>query len=602
MTDDRILRGVGVAPGIVIGPARVIFWELPKVERSTVAPEDVEQEIERLRRALASVRRLLADLRDRTRQRAGMEESKIFDAQMMMLEDPEFIGDVEALIVQNQLSAERAFEFKTLEMRALWSQSANFQLRQRIADLSGIQVRVMNRLTGKSVSAVLRSTSPGSAVVFARELTPGLTVQLEREQVAGLASLEGAKTSHAAILARSLGIPCVMGLVDGLDRVQDGMTVILDGTQGFVVLNPTPQEIEEARDTERLRGQLTARLSEAIGQPAVTRDGVRIALRGNVDLPEELDGTVRHGAEGVGLLRTEFLVLGRTAMPTEDEQASYFTLVAGRFEGQPVVIRSYDLGGDKFPAAFQMAPEANPFLGWRAIRVCLDRPELFRSQLRAVLRARLAGDVRLMLPMVTQIEEIECTRELVAQAALDLQRDGIPAADTLPIGVMIETPAAVMLADQIAARADFLSVGSNDLTQYTLALDRGNARLAARFSPHHPAVMQLLKRVSEAAETAGIEASVCGEMASDPVSVFLLIGLGYRVLSVSPPAIDLVRWVVRQIEGERAVLAAAEALLSPTTSNAERVLEEALAQHVDLQLIGAGRLPAVLGSTTFKSS
>jgi phosphotransferase system enzyme I (PtsI) len=289
-------------------------------------------------------------------------------------------------------------------------------------------------------------------------------------------------------------------------------------------------------------------------------------------------------------------------MPTEDEQASYFTLVAGRFEGQPVVIRSYDLGGDKFPAAFQMAPEANPFLGWRAIRVCLDRPELFRSQLRAVLRARLAGDVRLMLPMVTQIEEIECTRELVAQAALDLQRDGIPAADTLPIGVMIETPAAVMLADQIAARADFLSVGSNDLTQYTLALDRGNARLAARFSPHHPAVMQLLKRVSEAAETAGIEASVCGEMASDPVSVFLLIGLGYRVLSVSPPAIDLVRWVVRQIEGERAVLAAAEALLSPTTSNAERVLEEALAQHVDLQLIGAGRLPAVLGSTTFKSS
>jgi phosphotransferase system enzyme I (PtsI) len=203
---------------------------------------------------------------------------------------------------------------------------------------------------------------------------------------------------------------------------------------------------------------------------------------------------------------------------------------------------------------------------------------------------------------VTQIEEIECTRELVAQAALDLQRDGIPAADTLPIGVMIETPAAVMLADQIAARADFLSVGSNDLTQYTLALDRGNARLAARFSPHHPAVMQLLKRVSEAAETAGIEASVCGEMASDPVSVFLLIGLGYRVLSVSPPAIDLVRWVVRQIEGERAVLAAAEALLSPTTSNAERVLEEALAQHVDLQLIGAGRLPAVLGSTTFKSS
>ena len=600
---DRVLKGVGVAPGVVIGIAQVIQWELPEIIRSVVAPSEVDAEIARLADALRSARKYLEDLRDRTQVKAGAEEAKIFDAQILMLEDPELRHAVETLIRENQLSAERAFEFKTLEMRALWSQSSSFQLRQRVSDLSGIQVRVLGDLTGHGMSELLDRGETGDqpVVVFARELTPGLTVQLEREAVAGIASVEGAKTSHAAILARSLGIPCVMGLIDGLELVQDGMAVILDGTHGLVILDPTADEIEAAKAGARLRRALEVKLEESNGQPAVTADGRQVSLRGNVDLPEELDGTVEHGADGVGLLRTEFLVLGRTVLPSEDEQRDYFVQVAERFPIHPIVVRSYDLGGDKFPDAFNALPEQNPYLGWRAIRVCLDQPDLFRVQLRAALRARRHGDVRLMIPMVTQVEEIDCTKDLIAGCARDLAREGIEAAMDLPLGVMIETPAAAILIDQIVTRCDFVSVGTNDLTQYTLAIDRGHARLADRFSPHHPAVLQLLERIADAADRVGVEASVCGEMASDPMSAFLLIGLGYRVLSVSPPSLSLVRWLIRQIEADGAAVAAEAALLASRTTEVEAILEQALANYVDVQLLKGGRLPSMVGATKLKS-
>ena len=601
MTVKRLLNGVGVAPGIVIGPARVIRWELPEVKRSVILPEQVESEIDKLHEALAAVKELLEDLRNRTRQRAGDEESKIFDAQILMLEDPEFLGEVETLIRTNQLSAARAFEFKTLEMQAQWQQSHSHLLRQRVADLTGIQIRVLNRLLGESTAGKLTGSHSSSAIVLTHELTPGLTVQLEREQVAGLASVGGAKTAHAAILARSLGIPCVMGLVDGLEEIREGTTVILDGTHGVVLVDPTPAEIKEAKHNERLRARLQVRLEKVVGQPAETVDGERMTLRGNIDLPEEIEGTVEHGAEGVGLLRTEFLVLGRTSMPSEDEQARFFALVARRFAPHPVVVRTYDLGGDKFPAAFRTDPESNPFLGWRAIRVCLDHPDFFRTQIRAALRARLEGDVRLMLPMVTQLEEVDSTRDFVAESARVLEREGVRAAATLPVGVMIETPAAAILADQFAQKSDFVSVGTNDLTQYTLAVDRGNARLAGRFLPHHPAVLHLLAGVRGAAQSAGVEASICGEMASDPLSAFLLIGLGFRVLSVSPPTLPLIRWLVRQVDATVAAEAARAALAASTAADAERVIEEAIAQYVDLELLRAGRLPTMVGAGRLKS-
>lgn len=598
MTGGRLLRGIGVSPGIAMGTAIVIQWELPQVTRRAVGSHAVEEEVGRLRGAVAAVRRLLQDLRQRTGERAGPEEAKIFDAQIMMIEDPEFLGEVETLIRENQLSAERAFEFKTLETRALWAQSPSARLRQRVVDLIGLQVRVMNQLMGRSVESILHQETGRVPIVFTHELSPGVTVQLEMENVAAFGSEEGTRISHAAILARSLGIPCVMGLVGGLERITSGTEVILDGTRGTVLLEPTAAELAEARERERRRQGLARELERTVGQPAMTPDGTAIALRGNLDLPEELDDAVGHGAEGIGLLRTEFLILGRTELPDEEEQARFFSRVARRFEGHPVVVRSYDLGGDKFPAAFRPLPEPNPFLGWRAIRVCLDHPELFQTQIRALLRARRDGDVQLMLPLVTGMEELERTRALVANAAAGLRRAGVDAAANLPVGVMIETPAAALIADELAQHSDFLSVGTNDLTQYTLAVDRGNARLAGRFTPLHPAVLRMLTRIVDAADRAECTLSVCGEMASEPLTVFLLIGLGYRVLSVSPPALPLVRWLVRQIEYAGAHQAAHAAVHSASTKEAQAILEEGLGQYVDLSLVDAGQLPTTAPEAT----
>jgi len=586
---DRLLTGIGVSPGTVIGPAVVVQPVLPQVPHRVVARKAIGREVARLRGAVKAVRAYLEGIRERAARRAGPEEAKIFDAQIMMLEDEEFLGAVEGLIRDNQLSAERAYEFRALELRAAWS--SDTRLRDRVADLSGVHFRVLQQLLGLPVDWMPEGLGRQPAVVFIHELTPAMTVQFDRPHVAGFVAEQGTRTSHAAILAHSLGIPCVMGLVGGLGRVHPGTTVIVDGTRGTVLLDPTPEEMAEAQALNRRRIALERELERAVAQPAVTLDGARLTLRGNVDLPEELEVAARHGAEGVGLLRTEFMILGRSEPPAEDEQVGYYARVGERFPAHPVIIRSYDLGGDKFPLPTAPEPEANPFLGWRALRVCLDRPEIFRGQIRAVLRARARADVRLMIPMVTQVEEVLRTRELIAEAIDELKREGRPAAAELPLGVMVETPAAVVMIDRIAEVSDFLSVGTNDLTQYTLVVDRGNARLADRFTPLHPAIVRLLKATADAARGAGKEVSVCGEMASEPVPAVLLLGLGYRVLSTSPPRLPLVRWLVRQIDLGRATRAAEAALAARTTGEVETLLQEAVAEQVDLHLLDAGRLP-----------
>jgi len=595
---DRLLAGIGVSPGVVIGPAVVVQLALPEVPPRVVARKAVNREVARLRGTVKAVRSFLERMRERAARRAGAEEAKIFDAQILMLEDEEFLGAVEGLIRDNQLSAERAYEFKALELRALWS--SNSRLRDRVADLSGVHFRVLQQLLGLPLDWIPEGLGSQPAIVFTHELTPGLTVQFDRPHVAGFVAEQGTRTSHAAILAHSLGIPCVMGLVGSLGRVRPGTTVILNGTRGTVLLDPTPDEIAEAQALDRRRIALDRELERAVGQPAVTLDGARVTLRGNVDLPEELDAAAQHGAEGVGLLRTEFMILGRSELPGEDEQVGYYTRVGERFPAHPVIVRSYDLGGDKFPLAVAPEPEANPFLGWRALRVCLDRPEIFRGQIRAVLRARARANVQLMIPMVTQVEEILRTREMVAEAIDDLRREGRPAASELPLGVMVETPAAVVMIDRIAEVSDFLSIGTNDLTQYTLVVDRGNARLADRFTPLHPAIVRLLKATADAAHGAGKEVSVCGEMASEPVPAVLLLGLGFRVLSTSPPRLPLVRWLVRQIDVGRAKRAAEAALEARTTAEVQALLEEAVAEQVDLRLIDAGRLPRARPETSFQ--
>jgi len=596
---ERLLKGIGVSAGIAIGPAVVVRWTLPEVPHRVVPRSQVEKEIRRLRAAVRDVKRHLHEVKAKAEDRAGVDEARIFEAQILMLEDKTFFTGVEDLIRENHLTAEKAYEFKVLEVRDMWAATGSPRLKDRLADLSGVAIRVIEHLMHRGSDELWEGITQPSVVV-ARELGPGLTVQLDREHVVGLVSEEGTPTSHAAILAHSIGIPAVFGVAGALERIETGTMLVMDGKLGTVLLHPTPHEIAEAKARELRRRELAEQLEKVVPLPSVTTDEVRVVLRGNVDLPDQVKPARDHRAEGVGLLRTDFLITGHTTLPTEEEQAAYFRRVGEAFPGYPVVVRTYDLGGDKLPGPFRVSAETNPQLGWRAIRVCLDRPEIFRTQVRAALRARAHVEIQLMIPLVTRLDEVDRTRVIVAEEAANLARDGVPAATSLPLGVMVETPAAAVMADRLAEASDFLSVGTNDLTQYTLVVDRGNARLAERFTPHDPSVLRLLKMVADAARAAGKPASVCGEMASEPLSAFLLIGLGYETLSVAPPALPLVKWMVRQVNAAHARVNAEAALAARTADEVLELLRLALAKEtVDLKLLDPdARLPAGRRSAT----
>ena len=585
MTGPRELRGIGVSPGVAWAPALVIRLDFPEVPDRTVEPHEVEGEVRRLHGAVRVVVAHLNKLRERVLQRAGPEESRIFDAQIMMVQDPDFLASVEQVIRKNRFAAETAYEFKALEIRQIFSSSGSAQLRERLADLNAIQMRMLYRLMGRKDEDPWAIDPNEHAVVVAHELSPGLTVQLDREQVVGLLSEQGTRTAHAAILAHSLGIPAVMGAAGALSRISNGTMILLDGQTGLVLLDPTAAELDAAKARVSRRHRFELQLETVADKLPETPDGIRVALMGNVDLPDEIDAAARHGAEGVGLLRTEFLLNGRTAMPTEDEQTEYFRRVASAFPGHPVVVRSYDLGGDKFPAAFDAPDEANPFLGWRSIRVCLDHPDFFRDQLRAILRAAHGRTVHLMLPLITSVEEVTQARAMLVEESARLRQAGIRAAESVPVGVMIETPAAVLLADRLAEVSDFFSVGTNDLTQYTIAVDRGNARLAERFAPHHPAMVRQLNSLVKVAGSAGLPLSVCGEMASEPLDALLLLGLGYRSLSVAPPTLPLIKWLIRSVPEADARQAAEAALEARHAADVLAVMREMAGRHVDLRLL-----------------
>ena len=585
MTESTTLTGVAVSPGLAYASALLVRLDFPDVPDRGVGPEDVEGELDRLHQAVEDVVESLDSLRQRVLDRAGEEESRIFDAQIMMVQDQEFLAGVETLIRNNHLSAETAYEFKALEYRELFAGSAKAHLRERLTDITATQRRVLHRLTGWSESEWWSANLEDPVIIVGRELPPGVTVQLDREHVMGLVSEEGTRTSHAAILAHSLGIPAVMGAVGALDKIRDGSMLLLDGYAGVVYVEPTRGELEDARARMSRWHRLELELEAEAAEPTKTPDGQAIELMGNIDLPEEIEPAVRNGAQGVGLLRTEFLVTGRTDLPDEEEQTRYFRKVADAFRGHDIVIRAFDLGGDKFPTAFPAPAEPNPFLGWRSIRVCLDKPEIFRPQLRAVLRTAADWPVHFMLPLVTRVEEVTESREMMLEEAAALREAGIRAAAEVPIGVMVETPAAVLIADHLAEVSDFFSVGTNDLTQYTMAVDRGNARMAPRFITHHPAVLRQLKQVVDVASEHEIPVSVCGEMASDPVLAVLLVGLGYYALSVSPPSLPLVKWVIRKVPVAASREAAEEALAAVTAEEVAEIIRRHVRPYVDLALL-----------------
>jgi phosphotransferase system enzyme I (PtsI) len=575
---ERQIRGIPASPGIVVGHVHLLRWEVPDVRHRIIPDESIHDEIARLHEALERAKERLRHLRQRVEASAGAEEAAIFDVQLSILEDGELTRSIEELVRQN-LGAEKAFDLVMLEWRTRFARHSAPMLRERVGDLTDVHIRVLSFLLGLPDHDPVDLPPGANAVLVTHDLTPSLTVQLERATIAAIATDAGTRTSHVAILARSLGLPAVVGLRTATSQLRGGERVVLDGGTGMLAINPTDEEIIAYRARQREEQLAEAALADMASLEAVTLDGVHVVLRANVDIPEEAEAAARSGADGVGLMRTEFLVVGRANMPDEEEQYRAYRRVVEAFKGKPVVIRTFDIGGDKLPMG-GYPTEANPFLGWRAIRMCLDQPEMFRTQLRALLRAAVHGDLRIMLPLIITLDEVHAARALLDEAAGELKARGAEYRIDVPLGVMIETPAAAVASDTLTHDVDFFSIGTNDLVQYTLAVDRGNANMAPRFTPLHPAVLRLIKRTVDVAELGDVEVAVCGEMASQPLMAFALLGLGVRQMSVAPRAVPLVKRIVRSVTAAHAKLAASAALRALTAEQARHELARRLGDAI----------------------
>jgi phosphotransferase system enzyme I (PtsI) len=577
------LDGSPASEGIGEGAVFRLDWGVPVAPHETVPEEDVPAERERFHEALAWARERLEELQRATEQRLGPVEARIFEPQLLMLEDSELVEGTLQYISENRLTAQRAFEWRMLELQAMWSRTHNPMVLDRLNDLEDLMIRVLRRLLGDHDPSEVRSDGVG-VVVVAPNLTPSLVAQLDPALVRGIATDHGTRTAHWAILARSLGIPAVVGLGSVSKQADEGQHAIVDGRIGRVVLDPTDTERRRFGERQRRLTNWEEEMAVIASLESVTTDGQYVELRANLDLPAEAAQAAAHGAVGVGLFRTEFLVVGRSSMPGEEEQYEAYKAVAESFPRGAVYIRTFDLGGDKFPMFLDMPAEENPFLGWRAIRVCLDEPELFRTQLRALLRATAHGDVRMMLPLVNDVEEVRRVRAFLEEEEEVLSRSGIPYNSGYKLGVMIETPAAALDAVELARHCDFFSIGTNDLVQYTLAVDRTNTRLSPLYNPFHPAVVRLLHQVARVSRAAGIEVSVCGELASNPLGAFLLLGLDITTLSMSWPSLPEIKKLIRDIRIEDARTAARKALAAPTSKDVTDCLVAGIGDSADLKV------------------
>ena len=542
---SRRLFGIGASPGRSAGPAMWVHWDLPPAPHRTIAHDEVDREISRFQQAREWARGELENLRAETAQRVGKIEAKIFEPQILMLDDPDLVDGTISYIQENFLAAERAFDWRLLELRWRIIDIAHVMIVDRLADLQDIRFRVLSRLLGVRDRDRLPETS---SILLFEELTPSFAVGLDPEKVLGLLTVGGTRASHSAVLARSMEIPAVVGIGSALAEIADETEVILDGGSGRIIVDPTEAESELHRRMVDRLSTWERQAPELAERPLETVDGQQIRLEANLDQPYDVEAATRVGAEGIGLFRSEFLVIGRRIIPNEDEQYEAYRTVVEAFPNDDVTLRTFDIGGDKFPLFLEMPPEENPYLGWRAIRVCLDLPDLFRNQLRAAVRASAHGRLRILLPFVISVDEIRQTSEILRDIRLDLPGAEI---EEIPLGIMVETPAVTETLDLIAPHIDFVSLGTNDLTQYVLAVDRGNARLSSLSDPLHPALLRMYARVRETAQSHGLGLGVCGDLATDPVGVCVLLGLGYRSFSLPPSSIPEIREILRAVSAEK---------------------------------------------------
>ncbi len=547
---ERILDGIGVSPGVAVGPAYPLIHSDDCVPERPLTEAELPEEIARFESALIATRRQLADIHQAVQKSVGPRSAGILEVHMMVLDDSAFVEEVIRRIRRAQTNCEPIIRAVSSQYAEALLRVGDAYLRERTADVQDVTRRVLRNLCGRA--ALDLRDLPEARIIVAEDLAPSDTALMRKDRVIGFATDQGSSTSHTAIMARSLGIPAVVALGGGCRQIDRDVPLLVDGTQGRVILYPSPETLEDyGRRVKSIR-EWQEDLLAIKDLPAVTVDGHRVALHANIELPDETDEVIRQGGEGVGLFRSEYLMTAHAHPPDEEEQSDAYNHVAARLAPAPVTIRTFDLGGDKFTDLQHEPPEKNPFLGFRAIRYCLAHGDFFKAQLRAILRASVNCNVRILLPMVCAVEEIRRARLYLQEAMAELRAESYPFDEQISVGIMIEIPSAALIARALAAEVDFFSIGTNDLVQYTLAVDRGNDRVASLYEPTHPAVLRLITLTIEAAKERGIPVAVCGEMGANPVLTPLLVGLGIDEFSMVPASIPAVKNVIRRIRLDQA--------------------------------------------------
>jgi len=566
----EIKKGIAVSPGISIGRSIIMDSEDYRIPRRSINPSKRMIEIQRTRNAFKAA---ISELTEIQSAQDSIEQRKIkdiFAVHLRFLHDRSLRKKITDFIHSESVTAEYAVSTTLREIASHFRKVRDTYISERAADIYDIERRLLRQLLGRKREDIAHLTE--EVVIVAHELSPTQTASFNKEFVKGLATDAGGRTSHTAIVARALAIPAVVALEDLTETVSGGDTVIIDGNRGIVIVNPDKETIRQYEEYSIEFVELEHKLDEIREKPAVTRDGVQITLLGNIEFTDEAELVLQKGGDGIGLYRTEFLYLNRPTEPTEQEHYQAYSQVVSAFKERPVIIRTMDLGADKYTQSKRFAPEPNPFLGLRSIRFCLQNLTMFKTQLRAILRASVLGDVKIMFPLITNIQELMQTKMILRDVMEDLDEESIQYNREVKLGIMIETPSAALTAATLARDVDFFSIGTNDLTQYTLAVDRGNELVSTLYSSVDPAVLRLMRTVIQDAHKTQIELSICGEMASEPEYVMLLLGMGVRVFSLAPPMIPEIKQIIRSVKLEDCNSVARKVL----TMNSERQISSYL--------------------------
>lgn len=580
----ELIKGIPVSPGIVVGRALHVGQAERHVPQRAITAEGVPDELARLDVALDAASAELGLLRDRTERELGAEPAKIFGFHLGLLRDRTLLEIIRSRIRDERVNAEMAVADQFQSLINQFQQMGSEVFEQKANDVVDLERRVLGKLMGETKSRLASLKEP--AVIIAHELTPSQTASLDRSKVIAIATDGGGQTGHTSIVARALGLPAVVGCQNASERIEDGDLVLVDGDSGVLVVRPDEAMLAEYRTRAERGARRRKFVQDESSLEAVTRDGTRISLVGNIEFPEEVDAVLANGGDGVGLFRTEFLFLTQRDPPDEEAQYQVYRRAIELLTGRTITIRTLDLGADKYTQEAMEEPERNPFLGLRSIRYCLAYQPLFKTQLRAIMRASVHGPVKIMFPLVSTLMELRQAKMILADVCEELAEDGLAFDPGVKIGMMVEVPSAALMARVFASESDFFSIGTNDLVQYTLAVDRGNERVAALYTAANPAILHLVKNVIRAGRHAGIDVSLCGEIAGDPEFTMLLIGMGLRTLSMVPAQIPLVKRVVRLVNLEHCERLARKAGSFDSERQIETFLRDEL-RRIDPETFGA---------------